>query len=264
MTDRPEEEAAVLAGIDGPRPLPDALRQRLEDRLLVDEARPLDPAMAGRLSDTLIGAGSRPGRLRRGPRLVAAAVAAGLLVAGGVGVAVGQSGGSAHPSASRAAGPSAGASASVSGPAGPPAAGPLAAPGSPTRNQQGPAAARSPEFNAGLSPAPAPASGTSSSSASSSAAGAGTARYAPEAAPVVASLSPDRGPAGGGTWVTITGQWLSGVTSVRFGAVAAARLVVVSAGQVRALTPPGPAGPVRVTLSGPAGTATAAFTYLPG
>lgn len=258
MTGRPEEEAGLLSGIDGPRPLPDALRQRLEDRLLVEQPRPLDPDMAGRLSDTLIGAGSRPGRRRR--RLVAAAVAAGLLVAGGAGLAAERSGGSGHHSASRASAPSAGASASVSGPAGPPAAGPLAAPGSPTLNQQGPAAARSPQLNTGLAPAPASApSGSSGSTAS----GAGVARYAPEAAPVVAALSPDRGPAGGGTWVTITGQWLSGVTSVRFGD-AAARLVVVSAGQLRALTPPGPAGPVRVTLSGPSGTATAGFTYLPG
>ena len=257
MTGRPEEEAGLLSGIDGPRPLPDALRQRLEDRLLVEQPRALDPDMAGRLSDTLIGAGSRPGRRR----LVAVAVAAGLLVAGGAGLAVEHSGGSGRPSASRAAAPSAGASASVSGPAGPPAAGPLAAPGSPTLNQQGPAAARSPQLNTGLAPAPASAPSGSSGSTSS---GAGVARYAPEAAPVVASLSPDRGPAGGGTWVTITGQWLSGVTSVRFGDAAAARLVVVSAGQLRALTPPGPAGPVRVTLSGPSGTATAGFTYLPG
>lgn len=247
MTDRPEE-AGLLAGIDGPRPLPAPLRQRLEDRLLVDQARPLEPDMAGRLSDTLIGAGSRSGRRRPPPRLVAAVVAAGLVMAGGVGFALQQaSGGSSHPSTSRVAGPSTGASASVSGPARPPTG------------------AQSPAFNAQLNPAPTtPAPAGSTSSAGTTSPGAGAGRYLPASAPVIASLDPDRGPAGGGTWVTITGQRLAATTTVRFGSVPATRLVVVSASQVRALTPPAPPGPVRVTLSGPSGEAVAGFIYLPG
>lgn len=77
-------------------------------------------------------------------------------------------------------------------------------------------------------------------------------------APTVAGFSPDSGAVG--TPVIITGQNLSGATTVAFGAVNAAAFTVNSPTQIAATVPPGAnSGPLRVTT--PAGTAVSAARF---
>ncbi len=77
------------------------------------------------------------------------------------------------------------------------------------------------------------------------------------------SVSPDSGPATGGTTITITGTHLAGTTAVAIGGVPATNLVVVSPTTVTAVTPAGASGSVAVAVTTPAGTtiANGAFTY---
>jgi hypothetical protein len=86
----------------------------------------------------------------------------------------------------------------------------------------------------------------------------------PAGAPAVAGISPNSGPAGGGTHVTITGSHLTGATAVRFGSSNAASYTANNDGQITATVPAG-AGTVDVTVTTAAGTsATSAadrFTY---
>ncbi len=77
-------------------------------------------------------------------------------------------------------------------------------------------------------------------------------RLAP-AAPVVTALSPKKGPAAGGTAVTITGTGFTGVTEVRFGATAAA-YAVGSPTSISATSPAGTVGTVEVTVVGEDGS----------
>lgn len=72
-------------------------------------------------------------------------------------------------------------------------------------------------------------------------------------APVLVSLEPDVGPAGGGTVVTLTGNHLATATAVQFGAVPAS-FTVASPTQITTVVPAGTAGPVSVTVTTPAGT----------
>jgi hypothetical protein len=67
-------------------------------------------------------------------------------------------------------------------------------------------------------------------------------------APTVTGVSPDEGPAGGGTPVTITGTGFTGAIAVDFADVAATSLVVVSDTQITCVAPPG-AGTVDVTVT---------------
>jgi C1A family cysteine protease len=78
----------------------------------------------------------------------------------------------------------------------------------------------------------------------------GTATTSP--APTVTGLSPNSGPAAGGTQVTITGTNLTGATAVKFGTIAAG-FTVSSDTQVIATAPAG-AGTVNVTVTTPGGT----------
>jgi hypothetical protein len=83
-------------------------------------------------------------------------------------------------------------------------------------------------------------------------------------APTVASVSPTTGRTTGGTHVTLTGtNFLPGAT-VRFGSATAASVVVVSATQITANTPPHKQGSVNITVintDGQTGTRASAFTY---
>ncbi|MEU6343499.1 IPT/TIG domain-containing protein [Streptomyces sp. NPDC046977] len=72
-------------------------------------------------------------------------------------------------------------------------------------------------------------------------------------APALASLSPNQGPAAGGTTVTLTGTDLSGATAVRFGSTPATSYTVDSPTQITAVAPPG-TGSVPVTVTTPGGT----------
>jgi hypothetical protein len=85
-------------------------------------------------------------------------------------------------------------------------------------------------------------------------------------APTVTGLSPDHGPAAGGTEVTITGSGFSGATAVKFGTAAATSFSVSSDTHITATAPEG-VGTVTVTVTGPEGTSAdnvdARFTYAP-
>ncbi|WP_273793303.1 autotransporter domain-containing protein [Brucella anthropi] len=85
------------------------------------------------------------------------------------------------------------------------------------------------------------------------------------APPSISSISPNSGPDSGGTPVVITGTNLTGATAVTFGGTAAASFTVDSSTTISAVTPPGTAGAVDVTVTTPDGTdtETGGFTYNP-
>ena len=60
--------------------------------------------------------------------------------------------------------------------------------------------------------------------------------------PVVTSVSPSSGTPAGGTPITISGQYFTGVTSVTIGGAQATSVTVTSDGTITALTPPGAVG----------------------
>jgi hypothetical protein len=78
-------------------------------------------------------------------------------------------------------------------------------------------------------------------------------RNAPPA-PTVAKLSPKKGPAAGGTTVTVTGTGFTGATSVRFGSLAAKSFKVESATTIIAVSPAQADGTVDLTVATAAGT----------
>jgi Pro-kumamolisin, activation domain/IPT/TIG domain len=68
-------------------------------------------------------------------------------------------------------------------------------------------------------------------------------------APTVTKLSPNKGPAGGGTTVTITGTGFVGTPQVKFGVAQGTNVKVVSATSLTVLAPANGAGTVDVTVS---------------
>lgn len=82
--------------------------------------------------------------------------------------------------------------------------------------------------------------------------------------PTVTRLSPNKGPAGGGTTVTITGTNFTGATAVHFGKALATKLQVVSTTEIKCVSPKG-SGKVDVTVTTPGGTSAKTtadqFTY---
>ncbi|MGW5443166.1 IPT/TIG domain-containing protein [Streptomyces asiaticus] len=78
--------------------------------------------------------------------------------------------------------------------------------------------------------------------------------YVAVAAPALTSVSPGQGPVGGGNTVMLSGSGLTGVTAVTFGSTPALSFTVASATQITAVAPPGAAGPVQITVTGPGGT----------
>jgi large repetitive protein len=83
-------------------------------------------------------------------------------------------------------------------------------------------------------------------------------------APVVIEISPNSGPAGGGTSVTITGTNLSGATGVSFGG-SGGKITADSSTQITATSPSG-SGTVDITVTTPGGTSVTTsgdkFTYI--
>ena len=79
----------------------------------------------------------------------------------------------------------------------------------------------------------------------------------------VTSIVPSSGAYGGGTPITITGQYLAGTTSVTVGGVPATNLVVVNSTTVTAVTPPGSVGAAEVVVTGAKGAVVvpAGFNY---
>ncbi|MGW9178792.1 IPT/TIG domain-containing protein [Agromyces sp. NPDC055658] len=82
--------------------------------------------------------------------------------------------------------------------------------------------------------------------------------------PVLTTLTPDEGPAAGGTLVTITGSALGGATEVTVDGVSVP-FTQVSDTQITFTTAPHAAGPVDVVVTTPGGASDPlVFTYLPG
>jgi hypothetical protein len=81
--------------------------------------------------------------------------------------------------------------------------------------------------------------------------------------PAIASVTPNTGPAAGGTSVTISGSNFTGATAVEFDGVAATGVVVNSASSITCTAPAGTAGPADVEVTTPNGTDTlvGGFTY---
>ena len=88
---------------------------------------------------------------------------------------------------------------------------------------------------------------------------------APGAQPTIKKISAKKGPASGGTTVTITGTDLSGPLRVTFGGVAAPAYADGSATAMTATAPPGTSGTVEVSVTTPNGTTPASshadYTY---
>lgn len=95
-----------------------------------------------------------------------------------------------------------------------------------------------------------------------------SATAAQAAAPVLASIAPNNGPAAGGTSVTITGAGFTAGATVVFGAATATRVSVLSSGSITVASPAGGGSePVNVTVTDSNGTSAATpkdqFAYDP-
>ncbi|MDA8300633.1 MAG: IPT/TIG domain-containing protein [Actinomycetota bacterium] len=306
-----QELEVLLQGSGRPRPLPAALRARLEEALLARPAVEGDAVVAGppgvshghapllargaEGAHPVAGAGAPAPGTGAGVAAGGAGVAAGGagVAAGGAGVAAGGAGVAAGgagvpidlPAGARSKlqerllarrrrrkweglavlGAAAAAVAVVvaaltPGPARPPlAAGahssPVAAP-----------AVRTPRFgtagHAYRAPAAKAAAGapvatkvpqtkTGAASAASGSSGAVPVPAVP--VPAVSAVSPTKGPTAGRNWVTVRGKDLGKALAVYFGDTRALRLAPVSAGELRALTPPHAPGTVAVSVVSSAG-----------
>lgn len=85
--------------------------------------------------------------------------------------------------------------------------------------------------------------------------------FAAAAAPVIFNVAPGSGPTTGGTPVVITGSGFTGATAVRFGSTSAASYRVVSDAEIDAVTPPGSAGSVRLSVTTAGGTSSQSITF---
>ncbi len=72
--------------------------------------------------------------------------------------------------------------------------------------------------------------------------------------PAVSKVKANKGPAAGGTTVTVTGTSLTGTSAVHFGANPASGFTVNSATSITAISPAGTSGPVNVTVTSASGT----------
>ncbi|MGH9061525.1 MAG: IPT/TIG domain-containing protein, partial [Acidimicrobiales bacterium] len=80
--------------------------------------------------------------------------------------------------------------------------------------------------------------------------------YTYDAAPTVTSITPNDGPAAGGTVVTITGRgFVKNATAIAFGPSAGTKVTYLSATKIKATAPAG-TGTVDITITTPGGTST--------
>ncbi|WP_406153231.1 IPT/TIG domain-containing protein [Streptomyces sp. NBC_01023] len=79
----------------------------------------------------------------------------------------------------------------------------------------------------------------------------------------VTVISPTKGPAAGGTLITIKGEHLDGVSAISFGSTAGTELRIHSANELTVKAPAGEAGAVTVELADDSGSISRAngFTY---
>ena len=86
----------------------------------------------------------------------------------------------------------------------------------------------------------------------------------PAPVPAVSGVTPNAGPTGGGTSVTISGSGFAAGATVRFGGVAATSVNVNGSTSITAITPAHAAGSVSVVVTNPdnqSGTLTGGYTY---
>jgi phosphoesterase family protein/IPT/TIG domain-containing protein/phospholipase D-like protein len=86
----------------------------------------------------------------------------------------------------------------------------------------------------------------------------------PNTAPVISSVSPSSGPAGGGTTVTITGSGFASGATVTFGGTAATNVSVLGSTRITAVSPAHSSGQVNVVVTNPNAqsvTSINAYTY---
>lgn len=84
----------------------------------------------------------------------------------------------------------------------------------------------------------------------------------PAVAPVITGITPTWGSSAGGTAMKITGTGLNGSgLVVNVGTGTATNVMVISATELRVVTPPGPNAPVSVKVTNDAGTSTAATQF---
>jgi hypothetical protein len=95
-------------------------------------------------------------------------------------------------------------------------------------------------------------------------AGVGYSLYTYANPPAASGSSPNLGLTLGGTLITITGSYFSGISSVTVGGVAATSVNVINANTITCITPPHAAGLVNITVNGQYGSTNLlnAFTYL--
>ncbi len=219
----------LLVGADRPRQLSVAVRARLEDALTDQRSRPLSPEVRGRLESSLRPQGPRRKWAVMAPGLVAAAaivVVAGLVVPGLLHKSPASTGvNNVALPAQHGPGPLSGQS--------------LAA--SPSFARAGGTAAKTKEHAA---------SGRSGLEGLRATGQRGPVPLFVMVPPAVHGVNPRSGPPTGATWVVVTGSGLGGVTEVHFGSVAAERVDVVSADEIRALSPVHPPGTVDIVVSG--------------
>lgn len=240
MPERAEQgPERLLSGSDRPRPLPPALRARLEEALLtragsVTVRAPVhDQASGG--EGTKLGRGLPPGaRERLSRRLASRQQWRKWSALGALGAA--------------AAAIVAVVSVAVPGTSGRPVAAP-----------SHPKAAASAPVVAHPLPANGAASGASGGEAKGVAAAGRPAIFAPAphgastpSSSVIRSVVPADGPAKGGNWVVVKGNGLGNAGAVYFGRTPAPRIQHVSAGELRALAPAHAPGTVTVSVGSPA------------
>jgi IPT/TIG domain len=249
--EHPEE---LLVGSDRPRPLPANLRLRLEEVLeapdTVVTARPLSAEVRGKLETSL-----KPERHRKKWAVLMPTVGAAAAIVIAAAVAV--------PALVH------GARTSTTGTFSANAAGPLpqrsglflhhsVQGAGPVEGTSG-AVAGNPQVRTAHEPAPDAGATKAAAGSSAPSAPAPTASRGVLAVPaiptvaVVSAVSPRQGPANGGNWVVLEGTNLSRATSVYFGSVAATRLSVPAAGELKVLAPAHRPGTVDVVVAGPGG-----------
>jgi IPT/TIG domain len=249
----PEWPDELLSGADQPRPLPPALRRRLEERLLAgaDAPKPLDPDLSARLAEDLSDpvaplladvdrARELPPALRqrlerrlvgppRGRQILA--IAAVVVVLGGVGLAI-----------TRLTRPSS----------------------SPPATASGPTTTSSPDLRATAGAGGPGATGSVGGSAGHPVAGQNQPAVAEAPSSATSAVLPPTGPAAGGNSVVIDGTGFTGASVVKFGDTPATRFVVVSDSRLQAVVPAHSPGEVTVTVITGAGPHLAGrYVYLP-
>ena len=85
--------------------------------------------------------------------------------------------------------------------------------------------------------------------------------------PIVSGITPTRGPASGGTSITLSGAHFSNTTGVSFGSTTTSNFTVDSDTQITVVSPAGSSGTVDVTVTTAGGTSATSsndqFTYIP-